>query len=430
MSQEHETPEREKQKGGARQRADFSGDLARLVIGPACEVLAGLSHASAEAFKTVDSHVTTQKPNLAEGVLKGNAQFLQEMSHTMDTVAERFRPRHTAGTDQNADDSPASATQMTRFTRCGAKQLGPAFLSATLLLTQLLSAQTPQRPHILGISHYAVFAHDYEKSRAFYGQFLGFQEPYSLQNPDGTPSMTFFKINDPQTIELFPEREAGNDRLNHVSFQTDDIEALRLYLASKGVKVPDQAHRARIGNLGFNITDPEGHTLEMVQYMPEGKTMLAHGKFMSDKAISNRMTHVGLIVTHLDAEYKFYTGILGFKETWRGSKSGQVLSWVNLTVPDGDDYVEFMLYKDAPPSTDRGSAHHICLQVPDVSAAVARLKAEPYDTVYGRPIETHVGINRKRQANIFDPDGTRVEIMEPTTIDGKTTPPSTAPPPQ
>ena len=59
-----------------------------------------------------------------------------------------------------------------------------------------------------------------------------------------------------------------------------------------------------------------------------------------------------------------------------------------------------------------------------------KLKAEPYYTTYGRPIEIHLGINRKRQANLFDPDGTRTELMEPTTIDGKPTPSSTAPPPQ
>jgi catechol 2,3-dioxygenase-like lactoylglutathione lyase family enzyme len=312
---------------------------------------------------------------------------------------------------------------------CG-KQLGFGVLSGSLLLVHSLCAQTPQRPRITGISHFAIYAHDYEKSRAFYGQFLGFEEPYSLQNPDGSASMTFFKINDRQTIELFPERQAGTDRLNHISFETDNIEALRVYLASKGVRVPSEAHRARIGNLGFNITDPEGHTVEMVQYMPDGKTTLAKGKYMSDEAVSHRMTHVGLVVTHLDAEYKFYTDILGFKETWRGSKSGQVLSWVNLKVPDGDDYIEFMLYKDAPPATERGGAHHLCLQVPDGAAAVARLKAEPYYKVYLRPIEMHVGINRKRQANLFDPDGTRTEIMEPDTIDGKPTPPSTAPAPQ
>jgi catechol 2,3-dioxygenase-like lactoylglutathione lyase family enzyme len=299
----------------------------------------------------------------------------------------------------------------------------PLFLGSSVV------AQFPQRPHLVGLSHIAIFAHDYEKSRAFYSDFLGFQEPYSLKNADGTASMTFFKINDHQYIELFPEREVNTDRLNHISLETDDIEALRVYLASKGVKVPSHANRARIGNLSFNITDPAGHTVEMVQYMPDGKTVVNYGKYMSDKRISKHMTHVGLIVTKLDPEYKFYTEILGFKETWRGSSSGKVLSWINLKVPDGDDYVEFMLAKDESDPTHRGVSHHLCLVVPNIAESVGKLKATPYFKSYDHPIEIRTGINRKRQANLFDPDGTRTELMEPTTIDGKPTPPSTAPPP-
>ena len=68
--------------------------------------------------------------------------------------------------------------------------LGTAFLAG---MKGMLTAQTPQRPHIIGISHIALLAHDYEKSRAFYGEFLGFQEPYGLKNPDGSVIMTFFK---------------------------------------------------------------------------------------------------------------------------------------------------------------------------------------------------------------------------------------------
>ncbi len=275
-----------------------------------------------------------------------------------------------------------------------------------------------------------MFAHDFEKSRAFYHEFLGFDEPYSLKNPDGSVSMTFFKINERQYIELFPERQAASDRLSHISFETDDIEGLRAYLASRGVKVPPAANRGRIGNLSFNITDPAGHTLEMVQYMPDGWTMREKGKYLGNGRISTRMMHVGIIVTDLDPEYRFYTEVLGFKETWRGSKSGTVLSWVNLRVPDGDDYVEFMLYKDQPAPAQRGSAHHLCLEAPNIEASVALLKAKPYDALYARPIEIRVGTNRKRQANLFDPDGTRTELMEPHTIDGKPAPSSTAPPPQ
>ena len=38
-------------------------------------------------------------------------------------------------------------------------------------------------------------------------------------------------------------------------------------------------------------------------------------------------------------------------------------------------------------------------------------------------------VNRKRQINLYDPDGTRIELMEANTVDGKPAPTSIAPPP-
>lgn len=300
---------------------------------------------------------------------------------------------------------------------------------ATLLSAGLLGGAEVQRPKILGVAHISLFAHDYEASRTFYRQFLGFEEPYSLKKPDGSPSMTFFKVNDLQYIELSPEKEAGSDRLNHYAIQTNDAEAMRAYLASHGVKVPDRVPKGRIGNLNFMIQDPEGHNIEIVEYPADGWTMREKGKYMPDTRISQRMMHVGIIVTKLDTEIKFYTEVLGFRETWRGSSTGKVLSWINLKVPDGDDYVEFMLFKEPPPDK-RGTAHHLCLQVPDVAKSIAELNAKPYRSRYGRPIESKTGINRKRQVNLFDPDGTRTELMEPQTVDGTPAPPSSAPPPE
>ena len=285
------------------------------------------------------------------------------------------------------------------------------------------------RPKILGVAHLSLFAHDYEASRAFYHDFLGFDEPFSLKKPDGSPSMTFFKVNDRQYIELSPEKEPNTDRLNHYAIETPDVEAMRRYLASHGVKVPDHVPKGRIGNLNFMIKDPEGHNIEIVQYPADGWTMREKGKHMPDARISKRMMHVGIIVTNLDSEMKFYTDVLGFRETWRGSQSGKVLSWVNLRVPDGEDYVEFMLFKEPPAPDKRGTSHHLALEVPDAAASVAKLGAKPYRSKYSRPIEVKTGINRKRQVNLFDPDGTRTELMEAHTVDGTPTPSSQAPPP-
>ena len=130
----------------------------------------------------------------------------------------------------------------------------------------LAQSKTPARPAIIGISHIALYCHDIDKSREFYKDFLGFAEPYSLKNPDGSLRLTFIKINDRQFVELFPEKEAGSDRLYHVALETDDAEAMRQYLASQGVKVPTETPKGRIGNANFFITDPDGRTVEIVQY--------------------------------------------------------------------------------------------------------------------------------------------------------------------
>ena len=114
----------------------------------------------------------------------------------------------------------------------------------------------------------------------------------------------------------------------------------------------------------------------------------------------------------------------------RGSKDGKVLSWVNMRVPDGEDYLEFMLNDQPPSLAQLGTQHHICLEVPDMEKAVADLEQRPARKNYARPMEIRTGVNRKRQMNLFDPDGTRSELMEPRTLDGKPAPPSNAPAPQ
>jgi len=303
-------------------------------------------------------------------------------------------------------------------------------LGVMLGLATMLTAQNVARPRITGVAHIAVYAKDYEKSRAFYREFLGFEEPFTLNNPDGKPFMTFFKINERQYLELSPERAPDTDRLDHIALETDNAEAMRLYLKSRGIAVPERVPKGRTGNSNFTIKDPQGHAVEFVQYEPDSWSARERGRHVSDKRISRRMMHVGIIVTELEPVMRFYRDVLGFSEFWRGSRSETELQWINLKIPDGEDYIELMLYKDAPEPTRRGSAHHLCLEVADAAASIATLEAKPYRKQYTQAIEMRTGVNRKRQVNLFDPDGTRTELMELNTIDGKPAPSSKAPPPR
>jgi len=205
---------------------------------------------------------------------------------------------------------------------------------------------------------------------------------------------------------------------------------MRVYLRSKGVKVPDKVGKGRIKNSNYMIKDPDNHLVEVVQYEPDGLSMREKGKFMNAARISSKMLHVGVTVGSLKPAMKFYGDILGFQEIWRGSKDGKVLSWVNMRVPEGTDYVEFMLYDQMPGLTALGTLHHMSLEVPNIEKAVAELDTRRDRANYTRPMEIRTGTNRKRQVNLFDPDGTRTELMEPRTVDGVPTPSSTAAPPR
>jgi lactoylglutathione lyase len=296
------------------------------------------------------------------------------------------------------------------------------------------SATQPRRPRITGISHAAFFVSDMAKARAFYEGFLGFQSPYSIPRKNPNEHLVWIKINDRQSVELFPGSEVtpDADRLYHIALEVDDADAMLSYLRAKGVAglPPTTAPLGKIGNKNFTIKDPAGNGVEIVQYMPEGWTVREKGKFLPDTRVAQRMSHVGVMVAELDASMKFYRDLLGFKEIWRGSSSGKTLNWVNLQVPDGEDYVEFMLY-DKFPSVDRlRTMHHVGLEVADIEKAGAMLATRKYPEGSKPPTEIKVGVNGKRQINFYDIDGTRVEVMEPRTHDGQPRPPSTAPAPK
>jgi lactoylglutathione lyase len=305
------------------------------------------------------------------------------------------------------------------------------FFFGLLLCLPLAAQAPPARPKVLGLAHYSIFVGDLAKARAFYEDFLGYEESFTLPKADGTVQMAFVKINDHQYLELLNQPNRGEGQLNHLGLYTDDVERMRLYLAARGVKVPDQTVMNRIGNRKISVADPDGHTVEIVEYLPDSWTGKDAGKHMPATRISERMMHVGILVGNLGAATGFYGGILGCQETWRGSRlGGTTLNWVNMRVPDGDNHVEFMLYKQLPPPERRGVDHHICLVVPDLRKAVAALEARPARKAYPRQLEIAVGVDNKRQVGLFDPDGTRVEMMEMDTIDGKPAPSSNLPPPR
>lgn len=293
------------------------------------------------------------------------------------------------------------------------------------------TAQQVERPRITGISDVGFFVSDLPKTVAFWHDFLGYDQMATLPKNDSKDvRIAFIKINDRQHIELFNEAPpVPHIMMSHLCFAVDDLEKMRAFLRSKGYDLrPGNRSKTQAGDDAFEITDPNGLPIEFVQRPPAGKEMQAGGKFMPATRISPRIYHVGYMVADAEKTEAFYR-MLGFTETWRNGPNPKELSWINMKVPDGEDYVELMLYRTLGNPSGWGGKNHLSLVVPDIEKAVTELESRPYDKVYGKPLAIHTGVNGKRQVNLFDPDGTRVELMEPNTVTGKPVPSSTAPPP-
>ena len=283
-----------------------------------------------------------------------------------------------------------------------------------LLLACAAGAPSEELP-ISGLAHVGFRVSDLGRARAFYTGVLGYQEAFDLKDEKGEIALAYFKVNDDQYIEIFPGLPPDQDvRLTHIALLTPDIEKLRRMLAERGVDSP-KPQRGRDGNLNFSLRDPEGNRLEFVQYLAGSLHARARGKFLGEQRLSDHLWHAGITVANVEAAMAFYRDHLGFHETWRGGPAGQDTRWINMRMPGPrGDYVEFMLHSKPPNRQQLGSMHHICLEVADIRAAQQKAveRGVPDEERY-RP---RVGRNGRWQLNLFDPDGSRSELMEPNPV--------------
>ena len=273
-------------------------------------------------------------------------------------------------------------------------------------------ARAAERPPIVGVSHIAFHVSDVPKARAFYGGLLGYEEVAGKASPDGRVR---FRINGRQYVEIVPGLVAGSDdRLDHVAFETTDLDALRAYLDEKGLKSLVPA--IEVGHRGLSVIDPDGHKVEFVLNGAPSASAGARAT-TRDRRVSARLLHIGLTVRDQGAADLFYKDVLGFSEIWRGGRNDTVTDWINMKVPDGTDYLEYMLVGTDPVDRVRlGSLHHMALLVPDIQAALETVRARPGGLDPKTVRTPQVGRNRRWQLNLFDPDGSRTELMEPFTM--------------
>jgi catechol 2,3-dioxygenase-like lactoylglutathione lyase family enzyme len=275
---------------------------------------------------------------------------------------------------------------------------GMAFVAITLCA----QGQTPAAgPRILGIDHVSFYTTQPDGVNQLYAGLLGFVSAAPVET-GGTVRYMIGK----QWVgySAAPDPKA-TDRMDHVAFATDNIVALRRYLTERGVKVP-QIEGGSDHSLSFVVADPEGHRIEFVE---RGK---AETPAPATSPVSRHMIHTGFVVYHRDTEDHFYRDILGFRLYWHGrDKPGTPDDWVAMQVPDGTDWLEYML--NQPEHMDlqqSGVMNHISVGVADMKKAQAIMESHGWKPHGDEQAE--IGKDGKWQLDVFDPDMSRVELME------------------
>ena len=281
-------------------------------------------------------------------------------------------------------------------------------LAAGLLLqfNPLHSAadDAPKRPRITGIDHVRLYVADSKRSSEFYSRFLSsYTKPaYGCRGVE----VPCFPVYLTQEVELEQVRALPPANwLAEVSYSTDNVEQMRRYLATNGIPVtpitkdPNGARR-------FELRDPEGNRLSFIQRAEHFFDFFGPGG-----RVGEHLIHAGFVVKDMAAENKFYRDLLGFKLYWHGGFKDDGLDWYEIQVPDGSDWIEYML--NIPANADHkelGVQNHFSLGVKDIHAAAEQLRKNGLLKFDG----PEIGRDGKWGLDAYDPDGTRVEFMEPT----------------
>jgi catechol 2,3-dioxygenase-like lactoylglutathione lyase family enzyme len=287
-------------------------------------------------------------------------------------------------------------------------------LLASVLALPSSVGDLPDGPKIFGIVGATLVSTDYAKSQIFYENILGLPRVNTNLDPgtiadvrcDLNAERCFGPTEGPVISLVSPcagDVGCEPDVLFTVTFLTSSASRLREFLKSQNVPVSEP----RLNGKDFSVIDPDHHRVRFID------ASLSNRQTDSRHRSPIRMIHAGFVVKDRSAEDRFYRDLLGFHLYWHGGMRDDETNWVNMQVPDGTDWIEYML--NVPANADHhtlGVMNHIALGVPDIKAAREQLIKNGWKP--GE--EPKIGRGGKWQLNLYDPDETRVEFMEFTPV--------------
>jgi catechol 2,3-dioxygenase-like lactoylglutathione lyase family enzyme len=203
--------------------------------------------------------------------------------------------------------------------------------------------------------------------------------------------------------------------ISSIAFRTDNAQDLRKIVSKNKIKVGKLTKWP--SGATFSVLDPEGHRLIFIQAPDDDQPTLGMpGAYVAPSPAWPHIIHAGFVVKDRAAMDHFYKDILGFHLYWHGGMRDDDTNWVDMQVPDGTDWIEYML--NVPTDADQrtlGVMNHIALGVADMRRADDELLSSKLHLPINETPK--IGRDGKWQLNLYDPDETRVELMEFTPVE-------------
>jgi len=282
---------------------------------------------------------------------------------------------------------------------------------ASLFLLAPAAGVAQQLP-IAGIARVGYRVTDADKAQAFYGGVLGLPRV-----PDAPAGVALYKVSDRQYIEIATGlNPQENVRLAYIALETTDIRLLLRLLRSRGLPAGGPMKDSR-GDLSLSLQAPEGTRIAFIEYRTGSLERQASGKFLDSPRISSHLQHVGVIVgrDQLESVLHFYRDDLGCTEFWRYEPAPGDLRLVKLMLPgERHDIIELMIHSGPLDRGAVGSMQHINFEVADIHAAHRYVLA--HGAVLPSDFRPRVNAEDIWAFNLWDPDGTRIEVQDLTKI--------------
>ena len=149
----------------------------------------------------------------------------------------------------------------------------PVILGFSLFVLGIISGfllSTPSNPkgEILGINHVAIRTSDFEKTKTYYQEVMGFPLAFEFKDEQGNPLFAYLQVSQRTFLEIMPTREGQAPGLDHFGLETSHTEDLIAWLNDHGTDASGPATSPRTGTKIGLCRDPDNNLIELIDPQP------------------------------------------------------------------------------------------------------------------------------------------------------------------